>query len=163
MNKHRGTVLCQIHNAGFHKRSRLAGDCPCSALRLLVNHPFDGFGGVRSRVLECATKDALLADRELEEHGWIDSSRLSVLRDGKDAQWHPIFRDRLGSWRAQRNCLGLVNVLLLRAHWLISVIHIAIVVVNILTVVVVDRVSPAIVDPAVSPDHAAPAQKPNPG
>ena len=147
MNKHRGTVLCQIHNAGFHQRSRLAGDCPRCALRLLVDHPFDGFDGIRCRVLECAIKNALLADRELEEHCWIGSSWLSVLRDGKDAKWHPIFRDRLGIWNAERNCLGLVNVLLLRAHGLIAVVHRAIVVVNIFAVVVVDRISPAIIDP----------------
>jgi len=78
----------------------------------------------------------------------IGAGWLAILCDGKHAERHPIFRGRLGLRLAQRDRLGLLNVLGFRAHRLVSVVHRAIFVINIVSVAVIDGLRPAVIAPA---------------
>ena len=108
------------------------------------------------RVLERAVDNTLLAHRKLQKHGWFGAGRFAIRCHGKHAQRHPVFRCRLGFRNVCRDGLGLLRVLLFRANWLVAVIHRAILVVNVFAVVVVNRLAPAVIDPAGHPRPGSP-------
>jgi hypothetical protein len=148
MNECGGRILRQVDDADFHQRASFSSGCPSGALGLLVNHALNGFDSVGSRVLKRPANDALLADGELQKHRRVSAGRFAVLGESKHSERQPILRSRLYFGDARSDGLGLFDVLGLGAYRLIAVINRAVIVVDVVAIVVIERFRPAGVDPA---------------
>ena len=119
-----------------------------AALGFLVDHAFDGLHLVGERVLKRAGQNALLADRQLDEHRRLGAGVLAVLGDREHAQRHPLGLAGIDLRHAVGDLLGLLGVLLGRAIRLIAVIDGVAGVENVVAVVVIRRLIPAEGQPA---------------
>ena len=118
-----GLIFSEIENPRFHDRPTFANRPPGGPLAFAVDRSLDLHPVVGRRVLERTCNDALLTDRQLHVQRRI-FHRAILLRERKDAQWHPLDRVRIDVRNGGRNCLGLLRVLVGRGDDLTFVVDV---------------------------------------